>query len=103
MLLERTITQLDIGPLPAAEARQMAQFGYMQWIAGLPGRADYAACARQARALAAPFAETSPAVAEFCALLTASIEAPLRPLPLALPPKKRRGGSGARRSARLSF
>ena len=100
MLLERTISQLDIGPVTPEEARQMAQYGYMQWIAALPGDADYCVCARQALSLSGQFAVSSPAIAEFCALLEASIEAPLTPLPLAMPPRTRRGGSGARRSSR---
>ncbi len=103
MLLERTISQLAVGPLPHATARQLAQLGYMQWIAGLPGRADYRRAALQAFNAAKPHAASSPAVAEFCALLMQSVEEPLTPLPLALPPRKRRGGADARRSDRVAL
>ena len=101
MLLERTITQLDIGPLPVDEARQMGQLGFMQWIAGLPNEAGYERAALYAYDKAAPFTDFSPAVAEFCRLLLSSIENPLKPLALSLPPKRRRGGANARRLWRL--
>lgn len=101
MILQRTILQLDTGPMPETEARQMGQLGYMQWIAGLPGEVDYLSAARQAHVTAAPFIEHSPAVAAFCDLLETSLETPLQPLPLSMPPKQRRGGANARRMSRL--
>lgn len=101
MILERTIIQLDTGDVPADEARQMGQLGYMQWIASLPGNADYPQAALHAFDKAAPFMVHSPAVAEFCKLLLISLEAPLTPLPLAMPTRQRRGGAQARRSYRL--
>jgi hypothetical protein len=100
MILERTIIQLDTGDMPADEARQMGQLGYMQWIAGLPAAADYVQAALDAYDKAAPFMVHSPAVAEFCELLLSSVEAPLAPLPLAMPKRERRGGAQARRSYR---
>ncbi len=103
MFLERTISQLAVGPLPDAMARQIAQLGYMQWIAGVPCNADYQRAALQAYDAASPFAATSPAVAQFCDLLMQSLEEPLTPLPLALPPRKRRGGADARRSDRMAL
>ena len=101
MLLERTISQLAVGPIPADEARQMGQLGYMQWIAGLARDADYQHAAIKAHTLATPFAVSSPAVAEFCELLLTSLREPLKPLPLSMPPRRRRGGAGARRSCRM--
>lgn len=101
MILERTIIQLDTGPLPSDEATQMGQLGYMQWIASIPGNADYAKAALHAYDKAAPFMVHSPAVAEFCELLLSSIEEPLTPLPLSMPKRQRRGGAQARRSSRL--
>ena len=101
MLLERTIIQLDTGPIPHDVARQMGQLGYMQWIAWLPAGANYLKEAHHAHKTAEPFKTHSPAVAEFCDLLTASLEAPLTPLDLAMPPRRRRGGAHARRSFRL--
>lgn len=97
MLLERTIHQLDIGPIPAEQARKMAEMGYVQWLGALPGRASYHAEARRALLAARPFEETSPAVAAFCQLLNASLSLPPRPLPIAMPARKRRGGAQARR------
>lgn len=97
MLLKRTIAQLDIGYVPAEQAREMGQMGYMQWLGALPGRASYVAEARRARAMALPFARTSPAVAVFCQLLEASAATPLAPLDLSLPARTRRGGARARR------
>ena len=47
MLLERTICQLDTGPMPAEEARQLAELGYMQWLAGLGARENYAEAAAE--------------------------------------------------------
>ena len=73
MLLERTISQLDTGPMPRARAEDMARMGYVQWLAGLPGSASYPAEARRACAMAAPFEAASPAVACFCALLEAVV------------------------------
>ncbi len=101
MILERTISQLDTGPVAADTARQMGQLGYMQWIASLPGDADYRRAALDAFDRAAPFMVHSPAVAEFCELLLSSVERPLTPLPLSLPPRQRRGGAQARRAVRL--
>ena len=97
MLLERTIFQLDTGSVTPDQALKMGHLGYMQWLGGLPGRANYRREALRAYDRARPFAEASPAVAVFCDLVLASIDAPLRPLDLHLPARKRRGGSQARR------
>ena len=98
MLLERTITQLDIGPLPYQRALQFGQMGYMQWLGALPGNADYRREAMRAYAMAAPFRRNSPAVAVFCDLLVESTRSPLMPLDLPFPARQRRGGARARRS-----
>lgn len=97
MLLERTISQLDLGPMPPGRAAELGQLGYLQWLGALPGRADYRQAALHAHAKALPFAAASPAVAAFCDLLLASVALPPRPLPLALPARQRRGGAQARR------
>lgn len=97
MLTERTLTQLQLCPGSPARARELGQLGYMQWLAGLPARAAYPDAARHALGLAAPFEATDPAVGEFCALLRASLACPLRPLDLALPRPRRRGGARMRR------
>jgi hypothetical protein len=101
MLLERTISQLDIGPLPPDAAAELGHLGYMQWLAGLPGSVDYRRAAMQAWAAAQPFARVSPAVAVFCDLLVASTRSPPEPLALVLPARHRRGGARARRSGRM--
>lgn len=97
MLLERTLTQLDIGPVPPARALALGQLGYMQWLGALPGHASYPAEAMRAYEMAEPLMRSSPAVAVFCDLLVASTQTPLQPLPLSLP-RRRRGGRQARRA-----
>lgn len=99
MLLERTISQLDIGPMPPARAQELGQLGFMQWLGALRPMADYRAEAMRAYSAAQPFLRTSPAVAVFCDLLVASTRMPIEPLPLALPARHRRGGARARRAA----
>ncbi|MEM8794258.1 MAG: hypothetical protein AAGE61_01720 [Pseudomonadota bacterium] len=99
MLLEQTINQLDIGTVTPERALELGQLGYIQWLDGLPMRADYRHEAMRAYFMAIPFAETSPAITVFCDLLTASIRTPLEPLPLKLPGPHRRGGAQARRAA----
>ncbi len=98
-MLDLTISQLDTGHVPPQRAQELGQMGYMQWLGGLPGSANYHAQARIALAKAKPFAETSPAIAVFCDLLARSMQMPLEPLFLALPAKQRRGGYRARRAA----
>ncbi len=97
MLLERTLSQLDIGSISPERATEMGRMGYLQWLGALPGRVNYAREAMRAHAMAEPFAKGSPAVAVFCALLRDSMQIPPRALPLALPERQRRGGAQARR------
>ncbi|MEM0990846.1 MAG: hypothetical protein AAGK00_18415 [Pseudomonadota bacterium] len=97
MLLQRTISQLDIGPLPPARAEEMGQLGYLQWLGALKGRSSYIQEAMRAHEQAAPFRQRSPAIAVFCDLLVASTRTPMEPLPLAMPDRRRRGGALARR------
>jgi hypothetical protein len=99
MLLERTISQLDIGPLAPRVARELGRLGYLQWLGALKGGASYRAEALRAYEMAEPFAHNSPAVAVFCDLLVASTSGPPAPLDLALPLGARRGGAKARRGA----
>lgn len=97
MNIARTLTQLQIHPTTPARARELGHMGYMQWLGGLPGDACYRREAERALAMAAPFRETDPAIAEFCALLLASLDGPQRPLNLSLPKPQRRGGAQERR------
>lgn len=99
MLLERTISQLDIGPVPPARAAELGRLGYIQWLGGLPGTASYLAEAQRAYELAVPFARVSPAVAVFCDLLVISATSPLAMPDLGPVGGIRRGGARARRDA----
>ena len=99
MLLERTISQLDVGHVPPERARELGRLGYLQWLGALPASANYQREARSACAKALPFAAASPAVAVFCALVDVSMASPPRPLPLPFPERQRRGGAQARRAA----
>ncbi len=101
MLTEQTLIQILSQPDRAStpeRARELGQLGFMQWLGGLAGDAAYDAQARRALQLALPFAGTGPAMAEFCRLVRASLDRPLRPLDLALPPNRRRGGTRMRRA-----
>ncbi|MEM1300466.1 MAG: hypothetical protein AAGH68_14430 [Pseudomonadota bacterium] len=98
MLLERTITQLDIGEVPDDQAEKLGHLGFMQWLAALPATSNYRREASRALALATPFESHSPAVAVFCDLVITSVRLPLVPLELRLPERQRRGGSRARRA-----
>ncbi|MEM6624720.1 MAG: hypothetical protein AAF674_21065 [Pseudomonadota bacterium] len=100
MLLARTISQLDVGPLTPEEADELGQLGYVQWLAGLPGNSNFEKEAMRAYSTALPFLRTSPAIAVFCDLLVASTATPPRPLPLVLRVRERRGGAEARRLRR---
>lgn len=97
MLLELTITQLDVGHVPPERANEMGQLGYVQWLGALRPNVGYEQEALRAYAMARPFAATSTAVGVFCDLLKTSISNPLEPLPLKLPNGQRRGGAQARR------
>lgn len=99
MLIERTLTQLQSNPPDAERAGELGQLGYMQWLGWLPAQASYEAEAVRAYLAAMDFIDTDPAVAVFCDLIRASLRRPLRPLPLALPKPRRRGGAGSRRMA----
>lgn len=98
MLLERTIAQLDIGPVSPDQAEEMGHLGFMQWLGGLPGDASYVASAQHAHDYAHPASITSPAVEVFCDLLLASCEELGTALDLRLPTRTRRGGAKARRA-----
>ena len=97
MLLERTISQLDVGYVPDHIAQEMGHLGYAQWLGALRGDAGYLVEAMRAYELAQPFIRTSPAIAVFCHLLVESTASPLKALELKLPGPARRGGAKARR------
>lgn len=99
MILERTISQLDIGYVPEDQAEDMGHMGYLQWLGSLRGDAGYPTEAMRAYEMARPFIRTSPAIAVFCRLLIATTATPLTPIELRLPSPTRRGGSKARRGA----
>ncbi|MEM9250385.1 MAG: hypothetical protein AAGB05_17030 [Pseudomonadota bacterium] len=97
MLLEQTLSQLDVGTVPQDRAEEMGHLGFMQWLGALPGQASYPDEAMHAYDMARPFRRHSPAVAVFCDLLIASTISPCTPLSLRLPRRHRRGGALARR------
>ena len=100
MQTEKTLIQLLSHPASRtapARAVELGQLGYMQWLGGLPPGVPYVREATCALALAQSFEVASPAVAEFCRLLRASLRLPLAPLDLALPRPQRRGGTRMRR------
>ena len=97
MLIERTLTQLQVDPGSKERTEELGQLGYMQWLGGLPGHASYEAEAVKAYLMAMDFADTDPAVRVFCALIRESLQKPLVPLAIALPKPKRRGGARERR------
>jgi len=97
MLIALTLTQLQVNPTTSERAKEIGQLGYMQWLGGLHGSACYLSEAGYAYMTALPFKDTSPAVAVYCDLLRESLHTPLRPLDLALPKPRRRGGAKERR------
>jgi hypothetical protein len=99
MLLDLTITQLDIGPISEGRAQELAALGYLQWLGALPGDLGYPQAAMAAYEQALPFRHRSPAIAVFCDLLVASTMAPVTPVALSVPWRQRRGGAQARRAA----
>ena len=98
MFLERTISQIDIGPVAAERAEELGQLAFIQWIGWLPGDAAFADETRRALAKATPFRDVSPAVAVFCDLLSDALLISPLPVSLALPIRQRRGGAQARRA-----
>lgn len=97
MILDLTISQLDLGPMPPERARELGQLGFLQWLGALPAMADYRREALRAHAAALPFAGRSPAVAAFCDLVEASTSA-IEPLPFVVAARRRRGGARSRRA-----
>ncbi|WP_050929028.1 hypothetical protein [Aestuariivita boseongensis] len=97
MLIHRTLQQLQVRADTPERALELGRMGYMQWLGGLPGQANYEFEAIRAYLYARPFVETDPAVAVFCDLLRQSLQKPLTPLDLTLPKPRRRGGAAERR------
>jgi hypothetical protein len=99
MVIDLTLQQLQSKSGSPERAKEYGQLGYMQWLGSLPADGCYRTAAMRAYATAKPIMRTDPAVAAFCALLLDSLENPLRPLDLALPKPKRRGGARERRAS----
>jgi hypothetical protein len=99
MVIDLTLQQLQSKSVSPERAKEYGQLGYMQWLGSLPADGCYRTAAMRAYATAKPITRTDPAVAAFCALLLDSLENPLRPLDLALPKPKRRGGARERRAS----
>ena len=75
MLLELTVSQLDVGSVPPDRAKELGQLGYMQRLGALPPMVGYRREAMRAYSVALPFTRTSSAVADFWDLLVASLPA----------------------------
>lgn len=99
MLLERTISQLDVGYVPNQIAEELGHPGYAQWLGALKGEAAHLNEALRPYEFARSFIRTCSAVAIFRQLLIDSTTSPLKALELKLPANARRGGSKARRDA----
>ena len=97
--LQRTLNGLQRDTCSPERAQELAQLGYMQWLAALPASASYEAEAVRAYLLAMDFIDTDPGIAVFCDLIRTSLRRPLQPLTLALPKPRRRGGARQRRKA----
>lgn len=97
MLIHRTLLQLQTRVDTPERAAELGRMGYMQWLGGLPGGANYEFEAIRAYLFARPFIDSDPAVAVFCGLLRQSLQHPLQPLDLSLPKPRRRGGATERR------
>ncbi|KPP89125.1 MAG: B12-responsive hypothetical protein [Rhodobacteraceae bacterium HLUCCA08] len=98
MMIDRVLVGLQVDVTDPDRAAELGRMGFIQWIGLLPGGGDYRRAALRALAHADPLAATDPAVAAFCDLLVASLAVPPRPLDLALPRARRRGGARARRA-----
>ncbi|MEM6439707.1 MAG: hypothetical protein AAF763_08465 [Pseudomonadota bacterium] len=99
MMLARTIAQLDVGAMPAEQARELAEFGFLQWLGGLAADTDYRKEAMRAVAAAEAAAKRSPAAALFRELLIASAGAAPAAASLRALQPRRRGGARSRRAA----
>lgn len=97
MILERTLHMLQARTETMAQADEIGQMGFIQWLGWLDGRRSFDAQAAEALSAAAPFRGSDPAVAVFCDLIDEARLMPPRPLALAMPKSKRRGGAKKRR------
>lgn len=97
MHLERTLHMLQTETETEERAAELGRMGIMQWLGGLKGNESFPAQAAEALEAAIPFRATDPAVEVFCELLEEAVKMPPRPLDLALPQSRRRGGARRRR------
>ncbi len=97
MFLERTLHMLQTQTDCETRAGELGRMGFMQWLGSLEGRGSFALQAEYALDEAEKFRSTDPAVAVFCGLIEEALVMPPRPLDLALPEKRRRGGARSRR------
>ncbi len=97
MILERTLHMLQARADTMGEAETLGRMGFIQWLGWLDGNRSFAAQAREALEGAEPFRNADPAVDVFCRLIGDALEMPPRPLDLARPKSRRRGGAKTRR------
>ena len=97
MILERTLHMLQTQTDSKERVAELARMGFMQWLGSLDGRASFPLQAEYALAAAERFRRSDPAVEVFCQLICEALQMPPKPLSLALPQKRRRGGARTRR------
>jgi len=97
MILERTLHMLQTQTDCDERVAELARMGFMQWLGGLKGRESFPCQATAALAVAEKFRRSDPAVEAFCGLIEEALLMPPRPMSLALPQKRRRGGAKMRR------
>jgi hypothetical protein len=97
MNLHRTLHMLQTQTDCQARVAELGRMGFMQWLGGLQGRASFARQAEIALLAAYRFRSSDPAVEVFCSLIEEALVMPPKPLDLALPEKRRRGGARSRR------
>lgn len=97
MNLHRTLHMLQTQTDSQERLAELGRMGFMQWLGSLEGRASFALQAEVALGAAEKFRLTDPAVEVFCGLIEEALAMPPRPLDLALPEKRRRGGARSRR------
>ena len=97
MFTEMTLSQLQATRPDPIRARELGELGFLQWLATLPGDADYEACAVQAWMTAQEESPDHPAVAAFREMIRQTLARPTTPLTFTRPKPRRRGGAQARR------
>lgn len=97
MVLDDILRRLAAAKATGERAIEFARLGYMEWLATTPGRERFDRAAMRAYARSWRHGRGGPTLSAFRSLLVAGMRRPGRPLDLALPKPRRRGGGRARR------